>query len=202
MVENTSDFKENVKNAFSKVKEEILELRNYLKENNELLLEISKRLTFLEEKKAQIMFDNIKEDKNKSISNGNHGDLSNKQQQAAALSNTQQHIILNENNQNQDFKELKVKFKRLTDRELSVFMTIYELEEESGFGGVSYKDIAKRLNLSESAIRAYLMYLFNKEMPIGKKKLLNGKSQFFIKSWFRTLNLPKDLLKPKNSTKK
>ncbi|MBS3145197.1 response regulator transcription factor [Candidatus Woesearchaeota archaeon] len=194
MAENYSDFKENVKNAFSKVKEEIKEIKESSKENNKLLFELTRRLTVLEENNNDLNYKGIKEAQRLPISSGNQGVLSNKQQQATTSNNT---LSIS----NQTFDELKGILKRLTDREISVFMTIYELEEELGFGKVSYKDIAERLKLSESAIRAYIMYLTNKGMPIGKGKLLNGKSQFFIKKWFRDLNLPIILLKPVNSKK-
>ena len=50
MAENFLDFKENVKIAFSKVKEEINNLKLAIKDNNYLLLEISKKLIELEKR--------------------------------------------------------------------------------------------------------------------------------------------------------
>ena len=76
MAENFSELKENVKNAFSKVKEEINGFKSSLKDNNELLLEISKKLNELEkriarlEDKGKIGLENKEENY---ISTGNNG---------------------------------------------------------------------------------------------------------------------------------
>ena len=68
-------------------------------------------------------------------------------------------------------KELRLKFKRLTDQELLVFSTIYQFEEE--FGYTTYKTIAKKLNLTESSIRDYIRRLINKGVPLEKTKINN-----------------------------
>jgi len=68
-------------------------------------------------------------------------------------------------------KEIRLKFKRLTEQELLVFSTIYQLEEELGYS--DYKSISKKLNLTESSIRDYVRRLINKEIPIQKNKINN-----------------------------
>lgn len=68
-------------------------------------------------------------------------------------------------------KEIRLKFKRLTDQELLVFSTIYQLEEEFGYS--DYKSISKRLNLSESSIRDYVRRLTIKGIPLVKEKINN-----------------------------
>ena len=68
-------------------------------------------------------------------------------------------------------KEIRLKFKRLTDQELLVFSTIYQLEEETE--QVDYRVISERLGLTESSIRDYVGRLIKKGIPVEKKKLNN-----------------------------
>lgn len=68
-------------------------------------------------------------------------------------------------------KELRLKFKRLTDQELLVFSAIYQLEEEFGYS--DYKSISHKLNLSESSIRDYVRRLIAKDIPLIKEKINN-----------------------------
>ena len=68
-------------------------------------------------------------------------------------------------------KEIRLKFKKLTDQELLIFSTIYQLEEEHGFA--DYKSISDKLNLTESSIRDYVGRLLKKEIPLEKSKINN-----------------------------
>ena len=69
-------------------------------------------------------------------------------------------------------KEIRFKFKRLTSQEMLVFSTIYNLENEN-YEEITYKIIAKQLNLSESSIRDYINKLINKGIPIEKTRKNN-----------------------------
>ena len=80
-------------------------------------------------------------------------------------------------------KEIRLKFKRVTPQEMSVFSTIYQLEEQN-LQEVTYRDLSKRLSLSESSIRDYVQRMMNKGIPIKKQKLNNKKI---------TLSISKDL---------
>ena len=75
-------------------------------------------------------------------------------------------------------KEIRLKFKRLTEKELLVFSTLYQLDEE--FGYTDYKTLSKRLNLTESSIRDYIGRLINKGVPVDKNKLNNKNIQLSI----------------------
>ena len=68
-------------------------------------------------------------------------------------------------------KEIRLKFKRITDQELLVFSTIYQLDEENDHA--DYKEISKRLNLTESSIRDYVGRLIKKGVPVEKKRINN-----------------------------
>ena len=75
-------------------------------------------------------------------------------------------------------KELRLKFKRLTDQEILVFSTLYQLEEEIGF--TDYKTIAQKLNLTESSIRDYIGRIIKKGIPVEKKRINNKNIQLTL----------------------
>jgi len=75
-------------------------------------------------------------------------------------------------------KEIRHKFKRITDQEFLVFSAIYQIEEEFGFA--DYKTISKKLNLTESSIRDYVGKLTKKGIPIEKIKINNKLIQLSI----------------------
>ena len=77
-------------------------------------------------------------------------------------------------------KEIRLKFKRLTEQELLVFSTIYQLEEELGYS--DYKSLSKRLKLTESSIRDYVSRLISKNIPIEKNKINNKEIKLGISS--------------------
>ena len=71
-------------------------------------------------------------------------------------------------------KEIRLKFKGITNQEMLVFTTIFQLEEAYP-EGVEYKQIALKLGLSESSIRDYIQKLINKGIPVDKNKVNNKK---------------------------
>ena len=75
-------------------------------------------------------------------------------------------------------KEIRLKFKGITNQELLVFSTIYQLEEEGK--DVDYRMIAQRLDLTESSIRDYVQRLVRKGIPVDKKKINNKSIQLSI----------------------
>jgi len=75
-------------------------------------------------------------------------------------------------------KEIRNKFKKITDQEFLVFSTIYQVTEESNY--VDYKSISQRLNLTESSIRDYVGKLIKKGIPVEKTKINNKVVQLSI----------------------
>jgi uncharacterized protein with von Willebrand factor type A (vWA) domain len=75
-------------------------------------------------------------------------------------------------------KEIRLKFKRITDQELRVFSTIYQTEEELGHS--DYKTVAERINLTESSVRDYVGRLIEKGIPVEKRKINNKNIHLFI----------------------
>ena len=70
-------------------------------------------------------------------------------------------------------KEIRLKFKHITNQEMLVFSTIYQLEEQNLFP--DHKLLSSKLKLSESSIRDYVNRLISKGIPIKKHKIDNKK---------------------------
>ncbi len=75
-------------------------------------------------------------------------------------------------------KEIRLKFKRLTEQEITVFSTIYQFEEENLLA--DYKSLSKKLSLTESSIRDYVGRIIKKGVPIEKIKVNNKQIQLHI----------------------
>ncbi len=71
-------------------------------------------------------------------------------------------------------REIRLKFKSLTQQEMLVFSTIYQLEEKDP-QNTSYEGVAVLLHLSESSIRDYTQKLIKKGIPLKKTKVNNRK---------------------------
>jgi hypothetical protein len=68
-------------------------------------------------------------------------------------------------------KEIRLKFKRLTEQEFLVFSMIYQISEEKEY--TDYKNLSEKLNLTESSIRDYIGRLIKKGIPVDKVKINN-----------------------------
>ncbi len=75
-------------------------------------------------------------------------------------------------------KEVRLKFKELTEQEFLVFSAIYQYDEEQGFS--DYRSLSQKLNLSESSVRDYVGKLIKKGVPIQKEKVNNKQIKISI----------------------
>ena len=174
MPENSLNFEENVKNSFFKVKSDINSLNNEIKKDFlSLKEEITGFFKELNEKQAK------SGDKNFLISSGNDRVINNQQ----STINGNQHTINT--------------FKQLTNREFSVFLAIYQLEEE--IGKVTYSSIANKLGVSEVTARYYTNAILNKGLPIEKITHYNNKIYLSISKDFRDLKLINTLINARDS---
>ena len=82
-------------------------------------------------------------------------------------------------------KDIRNKFKRLTEQEFNVFTTLYLLEEKGLL--VDYKLLSENLNLTESSIRDYISKLINKGIPIIKEKINNKQIILHISKDLKTI---------------
>ncbi len=99
-----------------------------------------------------------------------------------------------------DFKESLIKkFRSITNQEFFVFSIIYSLEEQ--LGAVSYKNIAEKAGISESAIRDHVRGLIKKGIPIIKEKLNNKVNFFKVSSELRSIVSLNSLVQLRNPQK-
>ena len=209
--------KENIRKSFFKVKEDIEDLKSNTTTQKEKIREIESNLIELSEKVDKLTPNLENNNKNnffnsstgnKGVVNSQQSTVNNSQQSSTMPNNTQQSKT--QYNIKKDIREnlekinstLTFKFKSLTDRELSIFLAIYDLEIEKN--EVSYADIANKLNLTESTIRTNVYRLIQKELPIEKERFFNKKVILSISNDFRNLNLINKILelrKP-NTTQK
>jgi len=195
---------EKVKEAFQKIKEDMgflwQEISLLSFQIKELHQEIDKIFLFLdyqkqkelptqEQEKSTLTKEfptdfNLQEGlkvQNRGFSIGNEGVPTDKQtnQQTNRQTNNDSFKDANEILDSLDHikKEIRLKFKRLTEQEILIFSTIYQLEEQ---GEVDYKVLSQKLSLSESSIRDYVGKLIKKGIPVEKIKLNNKKVKLFI----------------------
>ena len=161
-------FKENVVNSFKKARKDILELQNMLFLIKQELEQIKTQFTT----KGSI---------------GNEG-VFNKQTNQQT---NQQTIIQQTNALSRLNDDLEAHFNSLTRQEFLVFLSLYQMEEETG--SVKFSDLAAYLNLSESSIRGYVNRLVQKGSPILRKRVNNKVINLSLSPDFRNLNLKKRL---------
>ncbi|MBI4155083.1 hypothetical protein HY498_03290 [Candidatus Woesearchaeota archaeon] len=94
-------------------------------------------------------------------------------------------------------EELSHTLTSLTDREISLLLSIYDLEKEGL--DPSYAHLAQRLRLSENTIRVVVMSLLNKNAPVVKERYFNRKVLLSLKTEFKELNLLPKLLSIRNN---
>ncbi|MHA1659082.1 MAG: hypothetical protein ACTSUT_08185 [Promethearchaeota archaeon] len=204
---------DNLKDAFNKVKTDILSLReeiNFLKVNlfemNEKIIEIFEVINKIKINKSkenlifpstnnQLIPTNTKDTsthkplfntlkpQNIPISIGNEGvktdRQTDRQTDKPTINSIEEAVNILDSLDNLK-KEIRLKFKRLTNQEILVFSTIYQLDEEIGYS--NYKLLSQRLNLTESSIRDYVCRILKKGIPVDKIKINNKNIQFKISS--------------------
>lgn len=212
MPENDLEFKNNVRNAFSKVKEDISNLKEDLESNKHVLNEIKRNISELNEKIDRLN-DSIKNKPQKDsvffkTSIGNEG-VFNDQQRSTMINDEQQSTTVNNNQQPSTITSSESvsnlldpqfikKIRDLTDREYSLFIKVYELnsiKEE-----ISYSELANQLKLTEGTIRGVVTRVIAKGLPLIKERFFNKKSSLFIDpGFFKPFLLP-ELMKLRSSS--
>ncbi len=90
-------------------------------------------------------------------------------------------------------KQIRLKFKKLTDQEMLVFSVIYQFDEEKGYS--NYKMLANKLKLTESSIRDYVGRLLKKQIPIEKTRTNNKEIELTINKNLRKITSLSTILK-------
>ena len=186
------------------IKEDLEKMKSFLVEVGEGLYSLNKKVENLLERKPKTdekVFQSIKtktptnnllfraqKGKIKGISTGNEGVLTDRQTDRQTDKRGEKEIPKEENSFEEASnliesldnvrKEIRLKFKKLTDQEIVLFSAIYQLEEERGFA--DYKTLSSKLSLSESSVRDYVRRLILKGIPLEKKKINNKEIHLFV----------------------
>lgn len=170
--------------SFQKVREDIESLKNEINEVRKVLLLKNNDILMLKEQiKAQNELISKLSNRIEEISIGNQRVIHD------ALSSTMMH----NDAQWSVIKPVTVeRFRRLTDREFSVFLAIYQIEEEKG--AATYADVAKQLGLTIVGLRGYINNLINLGYPVYGERQFNRKTLFRITKEFREQNLISEVL--------
>ena len=195
-----ADLEQGIKQAFSKVKEDIQSLQSQVKlieeEHRKNKEEIEKIVSKINE-----IYKLLKEEKGMSEegSIGNEGvnhlinqSITNQSfNQSINHSNPQ-----NDQNLNPNIKEVTQKldniFFKLSKQELKLFLMIYQLEDEGLYP--NYKNLSIKMQLSEHCIRSHISSLFKKNAPIIKTKLGNHTTLLSLNKDFKALNMKTRLI--------
>jgi len=190
MTEDNSSINEKIRNSFLKVKEDIKnqsdsinELKNSLEIKNKDILSLNSKINDIKTNLNQIK-DFLANFKESSI--GTNGVSA----QWRTMHNGAQWRTMAHNDASKIEKipktvtsqtnlEFEKAILKLTDREFSVFLALYEISKEQGY--TTYADLAKHLNLTDSPVRHSIIRLVEKGFPIEKERILNGKVSLFIK---------------------
>ena len=173
-----SEFDNRVKSSFSKVKEDIDDLRSEIDNNKKKIIEL---LDLMRE-----FLSKYESKPNKEYENPTQIDSSIGNQGVIPLTHSLTHIPLTHK-----FAFLEA-LEAFSARELYSLLSLYQLEEEKG--KVTYLDIAEKLSLKESGVRSYISALIKKGAPITRKKINNRLTILSIDEKFRNLGLKTKLV--------
>jgi len=189
---NSNDLKileKNIKNSFSKLKEDIEFIKDKTKSNEISLNLIKKDIEDISSKIKvfSLELNHLKDELHeKDISSGNKGVL----QQSINNQST-----INQHSSTQDLpeimeplrREIEEIFESLTNQELNILITLYNIEKTKGTGA-TYSEIARKLNITPSYLRGYLSNMILKKAPIDKIKTRNKKILLSINKKFKSFD--------------
>jgi len=200
-------FKKNIKLAFSRVKEHIVNIEGQLKAVSEENRIYKDEINKLREEVAALRKDlnfPVESEKpeepqkqpSEEVSSGNQGGYSfihSFTKHSLGSYALAKHSLGTKNDQFQGFKQDFDKlFNSLSRQEFLTFLTIYQLEEE--VTNVTYLHVAEKLKLTEGCIRTYVASLLKKGLPLVKKKYNNRQIFLTISPEFRSLNFKQKLI--------
>ena len=199
-------FRKNVKLAFSRVKDHILNIESQLNTNREELKAYKEEIINLRREVESLMNKlkfRVEDDKSPEPQNqGFKEDSSGNEGVHSFIHSFTKHSFNNYSHNKQlniysnGFKDFKQGFDRLfstlSKQEFTTFLAIYQLEGE--IKNVTYLAVARKLNLTEGCIRTYVSSLLKKGLPLMKKKYNNKQVFIYISPEFRSLNLKQKLI--------
>jgi hypothetical protein len=187
---------EKIKEAFDKIKEDILTIQQDIQILKAQISQIYGFLSDLKESNTSLQeiqhinksptdnHSNFEElDFNYQSSMGNEGVPTDKQTNRQTLNRQPTDTLKRTSDMINTLGSLKNNFKNITKQEFLIFSVFYILIKEKK--QVTYRDIANKTKLSESSVRDYILKLINKGIPIIKTKLNNKQVKLDLPSEFK-----------------
>lgn len=192
LMEKTADshFRNNVKDSFQKVKEDILTLKSKIKENKELISLFHEQIDLIRAKLDQI---DAKLDKETSKSQLQSKDSKGSNGVYSFIHSFNKHSFTPKITSFTDIKTLDKTLLTLRKQEFLVFLIIYQLEEDLN-KPLTYKDLSDHTKLSEGCIRMYVSNIIKARLPVIKQRINNKIVVLSIAEEFRSLNIKSHLL--------
>ncbi len=173
---------EKLKVSFSKIKEEIHDLKAEISQNKGVLENIKKEIESLRNSQK---IGRIPEEMS---SKGSRGVVE------PTLNQRVTNVEPTFNSQNSpNYANISNIFDGLTKQEFKTFLATYQLNEEKG-RAVAYSEIALKLGLKKESIRWYVASLSKKQAPILKNMLNDGRCAILIDPIFKSMNTYQKLL--------
>ena len=189
---------ETIRNSFGNVKKHVNKLEAELSQIRVVLEEIRAEIKTLKEV-PQSEDSTVPQEDFTPISTGNQGVLSKQiNEQASKQANeyikqtSKQADLPKETKNYAIFKGLETTFKSLTKQEFHIFLLVYQLEDEGIIP--TYLEIAAKLSLTLSCLRAHICSLIKKGVPIVKTRLKNNSITFSIDKDFKSIASQKKLI--------
>ena len=178
------NFNEKIRNSFTRVREDIENLKREMQEIKNTLPQRNNDILMLKEQiKTQNELISKLQAKIENISTGNE----------RVRVDTHSSVLILDDAQKKLVSPITVeKFRHITDREFSVFMAVYQLEEENG--AVTYNDVSRKLGLGITNTRNYVNDLINRGYPIYGERQFHRKIKFRILPEFRRQNMISEVL--------
>jgi hypothetical protein len=179
---NDPNFENNIKNAFSSVKEDMDILKLEIDKNKERIIELVDLIkTLISEKNEKTQnFEEIEPNEQYFIKSS----IGNQGVQSINQSSINQSI-------NHPFAIIDV-IEALSRGQLLALLTLYQLEDEKE--KVTYSDIADKISLTESCVRSYISMAIKKKAPIKRNRINNRLTYLSIDKKFRELGLKPKLV--------
>jgi len=186
MTNSNPNFEENVKKSFKFVKDDISTLKSEIEQIKEILKRIENEITNLKEKDTnKSNFNRIEANNSRKYTEDSIGSegVKGNRQQATTGNNARQSQAMNDlfepaEHIKKAIDTLTYKIESLSDREFSIFLTLYELGLKQQT--ITYFDVAQKLKISDSWVRTVIGSLIKKGIPINKERFFNKQSSLFV----------------------
>lgn len=175
-----SDNKDGIRQAFQKVKDEILDLKAEIGQNKGVIESLRKEISELRVR--------LQEVPKELISIGNDG----VSKHAVSIQEAPSKHPITKKEPKIEKNDFVSFFSELPQYEFKTFLVVYQLDEENG--RANYYEISSKLGVSYGCAGGYISSLLRKKAPLVKTKLNKNRTVISIDPIFKSLNPYEKLL--------